>query len=164
MRKSTHPREAGATYRRILWPTDLSPLAQAAAPHVLGLASGAGAEVVLLHVLPSATTYVVPPKMGTLLVRLQREARAAAEVQLRRLERQLKAPGIRAHAVLAMGVPFQEIVRAARRLRCDLIVLATHGQTGLAHAVLGSVAENVVRHAPCPVLTVRPARIQGADL
>jgi nucleotide-binding universal stress UspA family protein len=163
MRKRTRPAEDGTSYHRILWPTDLSPLAKTALPHVLGLASHAGAEVVLLHVLPSAAMYVVPPKMGTVLMRLQREARAAAQAQLRRLERQLQAPGIHAHAVLAMGVPFQQIVLAAKRLRCDLIVLATHGQTGLAHAVLGSVAENVVRHAPCPVLTVRPERIQGRD-
>jgi glycine betaine transporter len=62
--------------------------------------------------------------------------------------------------VLTEGVPFPQIVRAAKRLRCDLIVLATHGRTGLAHAIMGSVAENVIRHAPCPVLTVRPARFQ----
>ena len=53
------------------------------------------------------------------------------------------------------GRPATEIVEAARELAADLIVIATHGRTGLQHVLLGSVAENVVRHAPCPVLTVR---------
>ena len=160
MGKRARVKDKGITYHRILWPTDFSPVAKAALPHVLGLASKTGAEVVLLHVFPSAAMYVVPPESGMVLVRLQREARAAAQTRLRRLERQVKGPGIRTHALLAMGVPFHQIVRAAKRLRCDLIVLATHGRTGLAHAVLGSVAENVVRRAPCPVLTVRPPRFQ----
>ena len=57
------------------------------------------------------------------------------------------------HTVLTEGVAFHQIVRAAKRLRCDLIVLATHGRTGLVHAIMGSVAENVLRRAPCPVLS-----------
>jgi len=57
---------------------------------------------------------------------------------------------------LAKGVVAEEVLRVARRLRCTLIVLATHGRTGLKHVLLGSVAENVVRGAPCPVLIVRP--------
>jgi universal stress protein A len=163
MRKRARPKEKGIAYRRILWPTDFSPAAKTALPHVLGLATAAGAEVVLLHVLPSAAMYLVPPQMGTVLTRVQREARAAAQTQLRRLERHLKTPGIRTHAALALGVPFQQIVRAARRLRCDLIVLTTHGRTGLAHAILGSVAENVIRRAPCPVLTVHPRRFRSGE-
>ena len=58
--------------------------------------------------------------------------------------------------VLAKGVVAEEVLRVARRLRCTLIVLATHGRTGLKHVLMGSVAENVVRRAPCPVLIVRP--------
>ena len=66
------------------------------------------------------------------------------------------APTLRVHGVVAKGVPFDQILRVAKRLRCDLIVLATHGRTGLRHVVMGSVAENVVRRASCPVLTVHP--------
>ena len=54
------------------------------------------------------------------------------------------------------GVPFLEIIRYAKELEIDLIVLGTHGRTGLAHVLLGSVAERVVRKSPCPVLTVHP--------
>jgi universal stress protein A len=147
-------------YHRILWPTDFSPLAKTALPHAVGLAGAAGAELVLLHVLPSLAAYAVPDLSGALSVSLQRESRTAAQRQLGRLEKQVKGPNLRVHTVLSEGVPFFQILRAAKRLRCDLIVLATHGRTGLAHAIMGSVAENVVRRAPCPVLTVRPPRFQ----
>jgi nucleotide-binding universal stress UspA family protein len=56
------------------------------------------------------------------------------------------------------GIAWDQIASAARELGADLILLATHGRTGLAHALLGSTAERVVRHAPCPVLTLRRAR------
>ncbi len=147
-------------YRRILWPTDFSPLAKAALPHVVGLASDARAELVLLHVLPPVAAYAVPEIPGSLWVRLQRTTRAAARAKLRQLKKQVQGPNFHTHTVRAEGVPFLQILRAAKRLRCDLIVLATHGRTGLTHAILGSVAENVIRRAPCPVLTVRPPRLQ----
>jgi nucleotide-binding universal stress UspA family protein len=126
------------------------------------LAAETGAELVLLHVLPSLAAYAVPELSGALSVSLQRKTRVAAQRQLRRLETQVKGPNFRVHTVLTEGVPFDQIIRAAKRLRCDLIVLATHGRTGLAHAIMGSVAENVVRRAPCPVLTVRPQKLQRA--
>ena len=149
-------------YHRILWPTDFSPLAKAALPHAVGLAAETGAELVLLHVLPSLAAYAVPDLSGALSVSLQRQSRVAAQRQLHRLETQVKGPNFRTHTVLTEGVPFYQIVRAAKRLRCDLIVLATHGRTGLVHAIMGSVAENVLRRAPCPVLIVRPQKLQRA--
>ncbi len=160
MRAPTRGKVKTPRYHRILWPTDFSALAKAALPHAVGLASSAGAELVLLHVLPSLAAYTVPDLSGALSVSLQRKTRAAAQRQLRRLEKQVKGPNLRTHTVLTEGVPFLQIVRAAKRLRCDLIVLATHGRTGLIHAIMGSVAENVIRRAPCPVLTVRPPRLQ----
>ncbi len=147
-------------YHRILWPTDFSALAKTALPHAVGLASDAGVELMLLHVVPLPAAYAMPDISGALSVSLQRKTRVAAQRELRRLEKQVKGPNIRTHTVLTEGVPFHQIVRAATRLRCDLIVLATHGRTGLAHAIMGSVAENVIRRAPCPVLTVRPPRFQ----
>jgi nucleotide-binding universal stress UspA family protein len=62
----------------------------------------------------------------------------------------------KAHAIFKEGVPFLEILKAAGEMQADLIVLGTHGRTGLAHVLLGSVAERVVRRSACPVLTVRP--------
>jgi universal stress protein A len=147
-------------YHRILWPTDFSPLSQAALTHAMGLASDAGAELVLLHVLPLLTTYIVPDLSGTLWAPLQRKTRVAAQKKLLRLEAQIKGPNCRTRTVLTEGVPFYEILQVAKRLRCDLIVLATHGRTGLVHAIMGSVAENVIRRARCPVLTIHPPRFR----
>jgi universal stress protein A len=146
-------------YHRILWPTGFSPRGKSALRHAMGLAA-AGADLGLLHVLPSLAAYAVPRLAGALSGSLQRKARAAAQRQLRRLETQVKGPNVRLHTALTEGVPFDQIPRAAKRLRCDLIVLATHGRTGLAHAIMGSVADNVARRVPCPVLTVRPPRFQ----
>ena len=150
-------------YRRILWPTDFSPLAKVALPHALRLAEGSGAELVVLHVLPSTALFAAPEISGAVWDRLERENRTVGAAQLRRVTEQVKArgPKIRVHSVLAQGVPFDQILRAAGRLRCDLIVIATHGRTGLRHILMGSVAENVVRRAPCPVLTVHPFRLRA---
>jgi nucleotide-binding universal stress UspA family protein len=147
-------------YHRILWPTDFSPLAKAALPHAMGLAAEGEGELVLLHVLPSPAAYAVPDVSGAVWIPLQRKTRAAAQTQLRRLETLVKRSNVRVHAAMVEGVPFLQILRAAKRLRCDLIVLATHGRTGLMHAIMGSVAENVIRRAHCPVLTVRPQRFR----
>jgi nucleotide-binding universal stress UspA family protein len=151
-----------ASYHRILWPADFSGVGRAVLPHLAALASREETEVVILHVFTPPALYALPPETGTVWIRLEKEARAAAREQLERLERQLTKSGIRTRTVLVDGTPAPQIARVARRLRCDLIVLATHGHTGFIHALLGSVAENVVRHAPCPVLTVRPPRFQHA--
>ena len=63
--------------------------------------------------------------------------------------------GIKTHHVVRLGRAWQEVVEIAREVKSDLIILATHGYTGLKHVLLGSVAEKILRHAPCPVLSVR---------
>jgi len=145
-------------YRRILWPTDLSPLAKAALPHVLALASHPGAELITLHVLATPATYGYPGIVWLPWDQVEKANREAAGRALDRLEKTIKRdrPSLRLRRVVTMGVAFEQIVKAARRFKCDLVVLATHGRTGLKHVLLGSVAENVVRRAPCPVLAVRP--------
>jgi universal stress protein A len=145
-------------YRRILWPTDFSPLAQAALPHALRIAEDGQAELIIVHVVSPPVLYGTPVMSGAAWGRLEKEMHDAAAERLRRVasEVQSKNQRIRTRTLVARGSPFDQIPRVARRLRCDLIVLATHGHTGLRHVFLGSVAENVVRHASCPVLTVRP--------
>ena len=147
-------------YRRILWPTDFSPLAEAALPHALRLAADSGAELVVLHVLPTAALYAIPEMAGAAWEQLERENRALGKAEFHRVTDQIKgrASKLRIHSVLVQGAPFDQILHVAKRLRCDLIVLATHGRTGLQHVLIGSVAENVARRAPCPVLTLRPPR------
>ena len=148
-------------YRRILWPTDFSEFAKGALPHALHLAADAGAELVMLHVFTPPPPYTMPEISGDLWAEMLQKQRAAAEERLRRLAGQIREPKIQIRTVLAEGAPFDQILQTAERLQCDLIVIATHGHTGLAHVLIGSVAENVVRRAPCPVLTVRPPGFQG---
>ena len=145
-------------YRRILWPTDLSRLAKTALPHVSQLVAGSKGELAILHVLPTVTAYMFPEIAGSAWDQIDRANRSIGKRKLDRITNEIKAahPELRVQSVLAEGVVFDEVLRTARRLRCDLIVLATHGRTGLKHVLLGSVAENVVRRAPCPVLIVRP--------
>ena len=148
-------------FRRILWPTDFSTGATAALPHAMHLGSKPGAELVVLHVLPLAPVYPVPELSLGLWEQWDKETRAEAGRELGKLTAKLQKAKIRTKTVLVKGVPVDQILRAAKRLKCDLIVLATHGRTGLRHVLMGSVAENVVRRASCPVLTVRPPRFKS---
>ena len=141
-------------YRRILWPTDLSPLSMAALPHALGLAETYGAELALFRVLPALARYAVPDMTDGLLESAFEDRRVAAREQLRKIQAGVPCR-VGTHVLVAEGVsPYRQIVEAARRLHCDVIVLATHGRTGLWHALLGSTVADVIRHTTCLVLTV----------
>jgi nucleotide-binding universal stress UspA family protein len=100
---------------------------------------------------------VVPEQYigGTTLDQLNADARRWAERHLAKLREKAKAAGVRAVALMMDGEPAQQIVRAARSKRADLIVVGTHGRTGLNKFFVGSVAQRVVVTAPCPVVTVR---------
>ena len=138
--------------RRILMPTDLSDHAEYALKYPRELASSYGAALHLLHVIELnwLGTYVdLPKEIDDALPQYQREK----EIRLNAMAREIE--GLDVHVKVAKGVPYVAIVRYARAQDIDLIVLATHGRTGLSHALVGSVAEKVVQMAPCPVLTVK---------
>jgi len=159
MTAQTPRRGRSGGFRRILCPTDFSAVADAGVDRAAGLAAQEGAELVLLHVLAPITAYVVPDVAGSVLVDLEARAREDARDELRRLRDRVRRTGVPTHVTLVQGYTPLQIARAAERLRCDLIVLGTHGRTGLTHMLLGSVAEAVVRRAPCPVLTIRPPQL-----
>lgn len=138
----------------ILVPTDFSAPSTKALRYAVALAAQFGAKLTLLNVVePIGAT---PDFAYNPLVLENEKVMAAAKEQLKRL---IEQQGIDAALVektlVRYGVPFNEISGAAARLKVDLIVIATHGYTGLKHVFLGSTAERVVRHAPCPVLVVR---------
>lgn len=146
--------------QRILFPTDFSTNSATAAKYACELATRFDAELHLLHTLEVHATVTPEFSMGLALPSRIAESRAAVEKALGEvLDPQWSVGRKLVHAILE-GSPKVEIVRYAREQDIDLIVLATHGRTGLAHVVLGSVAENVVRTAPCPVLTVRTTGLQ----
>ncbi|HQL79235.1 MAG TPA: universal stress protein, partial [Verrucomicrobiota bacterium] len=114
-----------------------------------------GAEVAVLHVVHPTTVTVevgyLPPELAI----SQQETKDAVRQELQKLcERAVGTEG-RFQVQVREGVPWEEVTAAARESNVDLIILATHGRTGLKHVLLGSVTERVVRHAPCPVLVVR---------
>ena len=135
--------------RHILAPTDFSEHATQAVTTAFELAQTFGAKLSLLHVI-EVPVYAI--EVALPLEDLERDARRA----LARLLPEAAAAHVDVTRLVDMGVPYQKIVEMATAEEVDLIVMATHGHTGLSHLVLGSVAERVVRLAPCPVLTIRP--------
>jgi nucleotide-binding universal stress UspA family protein len=143
------------TFRRIVHPSDFSPASRPAFRRAVELAKSHRAQLIVVHVLsmlpviPDA--YVAPNVWDD----LERGQRTTAERQLRGLVARAKAAGARASGVLIdIGVTHEQIVRFARARRADLIVMGTHGRSGLTRALLGSVASRVLATAKCPVLTV----------
>jgi nucleotide-binding universal stress UspA family protein len=123
--------------------------------HLAGaLARDHGARLLVLHVA-TPPPLVTPGELDRALDQAD-GLRANLELQLRRVYR--AAPPVRLDYSVVHGDPAAEIVRLAQAAACDLVVTGTHGRTGLERLLMGSVAENVVRRAPCPVVTVRASR------
>ncbi len=141
-------------FRRIVCPTDFSPTADVAVRYAASLARAYGAELVLLHVLPQLHYPLRGLGMATAFPHLQEELHTRAN---ERLQAAVVAAGDAGtvRTELRDGDAYEGILGAAHDLGADLIVMGTHGHTGLKHALLGSTAERVVRLAECPVLTVR---------
>jgi nucleotide-binding universal stress UspA family protein len=151
-----------AAIRRIVHATDFSPASRPAFRRALDLARANRAELIVLHVmmtpiLYTSDGYALPQTYDRLLADMQAEARK----QLDRLVAGAKARGVRARGVLLEGLAHDRIVRAARSARADLLVIGTHGRTGLARLFLGSVASRVIATATCPVLSVRAGARSG---
>jgi universal stress protein A len=150
--------------RRILVPTDFSECSAPAVRLAGELAEKFGAELVLLHVvqdlalaMPDA---VMPtPVPGPDLDQLIDSARTGLANVVRRENLDRLNPRIE----VRIGSPVPEIIAAASDLKADLLCVGTHGRTGLAHLILGSQAERIIREAPCPVLTVKPPAHQGSS-
>lgn len=142
--------------RRILCPVDFSETSDLAVQYAASLAEQNRAELTLLHVV-TPPLVALPGEAGALDMP-QADIDEIAEACRERLARNvgdLAANGQTVQYKVVSGVPFVEIIRQARDLDCDLIVMGSHGRTGLGHLLIGSVAERVVRKAPCPVLTVK---------
>jgi nucleotide-binding universal stress UspA family protein len=142
--------------RRIMHASDFSPASRGAFRQAVGLARTNDAELLLVHVVEMVMPWVEDSYVSRQTYdRFVTSARTEAARRLDGLVRKAKAAGVRATAQLVEGGPRDAIPRAAKRGQADLLVLGTHGRTGLGKILLGSVAERVVTTAPCPVLTVR---------
>jgi len=142
--------------RRILHPTDFSRASGAAFARAVAEAKANRASLLIVHVLapviPVVSEGYVSPSVYQ---QMAAAGRGWAQKQLNRLLARARTARVRARGMLLEGVAHEAIVRAARRQRADLIVIGTHGRTGVARFFLGSIAARVTASAPCPVLTVR---------
>lgn len=142
-------------FYRIIVPTDFSSCSEEAWRLAQRLAGMSGAELVLTHVLTEAPLFREGPFIMPKVREVFEAARSFADAALEEWVAKARAEGLSARAALRSGVAYQEIVTLAGDERADLIVIGTHGRGGIDRALLGSVADRVVRLAPCPVLTVR---------
>lgn len=149
---------------KILAPTDFSKQSGFALEWAAFLAHCMKAELVLLHVIPEEDAQIIEEVIGEgAVAHIPRGLRQdVLEERQKKFKEQLKIvlPGhlrsdLEVEEVLKIGIPFLEIIKTAKEKDVDLIVMGTHGRTGLAHVLIGNVAEKVVHHAHCPVLTVR---------
>ncbi len=146
---------APAEWKRICCPIDFSDTARAAMEVSVDLATRFGAELTLLHAYP-IPGYTFPDGSVVASPKMLEELAEQAERHLAEWKREAERLGAaRVEIAKASGEPASEIVAFAKERGTDLLVMGTHGRTGLTHALLGSVAERVVRRAGCPVLTVR---------
>jgi nucleotide-binding universal stress UspA family protein len=144
-----------ATFRHVLVATDLSESSQAALKQAIELTRTPGTDLTVVHTC-EIPVYSYTPEMAMAPVDLLTPVVDAARARLEELMRQVRKECPGAQSLLEIGVPADKILSAAASSGADLIVMGTHGRRGLAHAMLGSVAEKVVRRATVPVLTVRP--------
>src|SRR5450755_560400 len=142
--------------RKILLPTDFSEYSAAATKYACELATKFDAELHILHALETHLVSTPTFGFGLDLPKYVSESKAAAEKSLADVLDPQWSAGRTVVKAVVEGSPKVEIVAYTRKHSIDLIVLATHGRSGLAHVLMGSVAESIVRTAPCPVLTVRP--------
>jgi nucleotide-binding universal stress UspA family protein len=144
------------TVQQILVPTDFSEYAEQALAYAIELAQAFQARLTLLHIIDTASWGIAQAEAMLPPSYWQELETGIAESMAEPLAR-VHAAGLEGEAAIARGIPFQTIIDTAREKRVDLIVMGTHGRTGLIHALMGSVAEKVVRLAPCPVLVTRRA-------
>ncbi|MBI2349180.1 MAG: universal stress protein [Deltaproteobacteria bacterium] len=155
---------------KILAPTDLSELSEAGVRYALNLAKAVGAEVTVYNVVSSEELMRYGERMKDRIIgdaSLSAPASVLEKYQVALgafLEQHFSdaMPGVEVHEKVEIGTPEINIVEQAKKEESDLIVISTHGRSGLTHILLGSVTEKVVRRAPCPVLSIRPAKEQAA--
>jgi universal stress protein A len=141
---------------RMLLPTDFSPASDIAFNYAIDMAARQGASLHLLHVIDDASfATAYPDGFYVELPGLRAQLTDEATRRLQEMADRCAPAGVSATLEVTVGRPARVVIEVAKERGTDLIVMGTHGRSGFAHLVLGSVAERVVRTAPCAVLTVR---------
>ncbi|OGU64659.1 MAG: hypothetical protein A2499_01805 [Stygiobacter sp. RIFOXYC12_FULL_38_8] len=140
--------------KNILVPTDFSSLSQSALEYARDLADNMNAAIHILHVIDKSMPFV-PGKQNLSETEIAAALEADARKQLSAFIAETENDtSIKVIGVIKHGIDFEEIVKYTKEIQAELIVIATHGRTGIMHSLLGSVAEKVIQHAKCPVLVI----------
>ncbi len=151
----THTAALDLGIKKILVPIDFSEHSKNALRHAITYAKQFDAELVLIYVV-EPTVYPADLSFGQVAFpSIERELSQRGKEELDELAKKQAGKHVRVRTVIRTGKPFLEIIDAAQREHVDLIIIATHGHTGVEHLLFGSTAEKVVRKAHCPVLVVR---------
>lgn len=150
--------------RKLIFAHDLSKFANSSLPYVAAIAKKWDAKVILLCVVNSigqelafyATPGMYPSTLGNAAIDIVEENKKHALKKLEKIGKLLEEKGLKFQVKVEEGYPQEVLVDVAKKEKCDLIVMATHGRSGVSRAFLGSVADYVIRNASCPVLTVNP--------
>lgn len=141
--------------KKVLVPIDFSDYSKAALKYAVNFAQMSNAEMILIYVVEPV---IYPPdfSMGQIAIpSVNSEWDTKAKEELDKLAANEIPSGTKVNCIIKTGKPFLEIIETAAELDTDIIIIATHGHTGVEHILFGSTAEKVVRKAPCPVLTLR---------
>lgn len=144
--------------KKILCPTDFSEPSLKGLEVGVDLATLFKAKLDVVYVLPILPATAKDPNLHFAIPEYERMIHKDSEQQLQAVVSQHVPKNLKVQTLIGHGNPAHEIVRLAQEEKADLIVIATHGHTGFHHLVVGSVAEKVIRLAPCPVLAVREPR------
>lgn len=150
------------TINKVLVPIDFSDYSKSALKYAVNFAKSFNAEIILIYVVEPV---IYPPdfSMGQIAMpSINTEWDDRAKDELQKLAKSEIIGVVKAKTIIKTGKPFVEIIETAKEENVDLIIIATHGRSGVEHILFGSTAEKVVRKAPCPVLTLREP-IKGFD-
>ncbi len=142
------------TIKNILVTTDFSDYSRSAFPKAISLARKFNANITILHVIQPVIT-PAEYSWGVQPVELQKEHERNCHTAMDKLVQQYFPTDITVSSQILHGIPFREIIGFGRNQKMDLLVIATHGLSGLSHIIFGSTAEKIVRKSSCPVLVVR---------
>lgn len=143
--------------KNIIVPTDFSKLSYSAFEYARDLAEMMGATIHLIHVLEKNPPFVSKRDTDISEEELMKSIKEKTQRQLNEIADEIKEESpIKIVEILRQGVDYEEIIRYSKEVHGDMIVIATHGRTGIFHTLLGSVAEKVIRYSKCPVLVISP--------
>lgn len=155
-----------APFKKILVPTDLSAFSEPAVCLAVSLAASSGAEIVFVHVWPRDFDYEEAQRAthDPALRHHREEEQDHHRADLDKFVARFTDGSVKKSCVLRSGPPYLAIAMAAQEFGADLIIMGTHGRSGLSHVLIGSVAEKVVRSAHCPVMTVKPENFKFQEI